>query len=151
MLSREWFLLLIILRVLNYHTLDRQFISDPRLILDFTSIFFYIWFKLCGLTPLALASWLRTITSDRTVHDNSSFSFWTRRCHMISLDGNYWEVINLLFVLPGLYLYTLKTEEILQFWRLTTCAGNWLRTITSDRTVYDNSSLSFWTRRCHMI
>ena len=26
---------------------------------------------------------------------------------------------------------------------LTTCAGNWLRTITSDRTVYSNSSRSF--------
>ena len=34
----------------------------------------------------------------------------------ISLDGNYWEVINLLFALPGLYLNILKTEEILQFW-----------------------------------
>ena len=33
---------------------------------------------------------------------------------------------------------------------LTTCAGNWLRTVTSDRTVHNNSSpsLSFRTRRC---
>ena len=31
--------------------------------------------------------------------------------------------------------------------RLTTCAGNWLRTITSDQTVYNNSSLSFRPRR----
>ena len=32
---------------------------------------------------------------------------------------------------------------------LTTCAGNWLRTITSDRTVYNNSSSFsfFWARR----
>ena len=29
---------------------------------------------------------------------------------------NYWEVINLLFILPGLYLNILKTEKILQFW-----------------------------------
>ena len=29
---------------------------------------------------------------------------------------------------------------------LTTCAGNWLRTITNDQTVYNNSSLSVWTR-----
>ena len=29
----------------------------------------------------------------------------------------------------------------------TTCADNWLRTVTSDRTVYNNSSLSFRTRR----
>ena len=28
-----------------------------------------------------------------------------------------------------------------------TCAGNWLRTITSDQTVHSNSSLSFWTRQ----
>ena len=34
----------------------------------------------------------------------------------ISLDRNYWEVINLLFVLPGLYLNILETEKILQFW-----------------------------------
>ena len=61
----------------------------------------------------------------------------------LELARNYWEVINLLFVLPGLYLNVLKTEKILQFWRLTACAGNWLRTITSDRTVHNNSSLSF--------
>ena len=31
-------------------------------------------------------------------------------------------------------------------WRsLTSYTGNWLRTITSDQTVYNNSSLSFWT------
>ena len=30
---------------------------------------------------------------------------------VISLDGNYREVINLLFALPGLYLNILKTEE----------------------------------------
>ena len=61
----------------------------------------------------------------------------------LELARNYWEVINLLFVLPGLYLNVLKTEKILQFWRLTACAGNWLRTVTSDRTVHNNSSLSF--------
>ena len=35
----------------------------------------------------------------------------------VSLDRNYWNVINLLFVLPTLfYLNILKTEEIWQFW-----------------------------------
>ena len=33
----------------------------------------------------------------------------------VLLDRNYREVINLLFVLPVLYLDILKTEEILQF------------------------------------
>ena len=35
---------------------------------------------------------------------------------------------------------------------LTACGGNWLRTITSDQIskVYDNSSLSSWTRRYDM-
>ena len=33
----------------------------------------------------------------------------------ISLDTNYQKVINLLFVLPGLYFSILKTEKILQF------------------------------------
>ena len=64
-----------------------------------------------------------------------------------SLDRNYWEAINCF----GFYLNTLKTEEMLQFWgkKFSTCVarrssvGNWLRTITSDRTVHDNSSLSF--------
>ena len=30
---------------------------------------------------------------------------------------------------------------------LITCAGNWLRTITSDRSVHNKSLSSFWTRR----
>ena len=34
----------------------------------------------------------------------------------ISLDRNYREVINLSFILPGLYLNVLETEKILQFW-----------------------------------
>ena len=38
---------------------------------------------------------------------------------MISLDRNYREVINLLFVLPGLYLNILMIEKILQFWDKT--------------------------------
>ena len=33
----------------------------------------------------------------------------------ILLDRNYLEVVNLLFVLPGLYLNTLKSVKILQF------------------------------------
>ena len=35
---------------------------------------------------------------------------------MISLDRNYRQVMNLLFVLPELYLNILETEEMLQFW-----------------------------------
>ena len=44
---------------------------------------------------------------------------------MISLDRNYEEVLNLLFVLPGLYFNILKTEGILQFWdkRFSTCVA----------------------------
>ena len=52
--------------------------------------------------------------SDQTVHNNSSLSFWTRR-YDTSLGRNYWEVINLLFVLPILfYLSTLKNITILE-------------------------------------
>ena len=47
---------------------------------------------------LTLVTGSRTITSDQTVYNNSSFLFIG-----ISLDRNYWEVINLLFVSPGLY------------------------------------------------
>ena len=86
------------------------------------------------------------------------FLFLLNSSVLISLDRNYWEVINLLFVLPELYLSILKTEKILQFLgqkilnvrgtsfqhkRLIICVGNWLRTITSDRIVYNDSSLSF--------
>ena len=55
------------------------------------------------------------ITSDQTVYNNSSLSFSFELVGMISLDRNYWEVINLLSVLPGLYFNILKTEEILEF------------------------------------
>ena len=56
-------------------------------------------------------NWLRTITSDQTVHNNSSLSFWTRR-YDITGDKDYWEVINLLLVLPILfYSNILKTEK----------------------------------------
>ena len=44
----------------------------------------------------------------------------------MSLNRNYSEIINLLFVLPfGLYLNILKTEEILQFWgkKFSTCVA----------------------------
>ena len=47
---------------------------------------------------------------------SSSLSFSSELVDMISLDRNYCDVINLLFVLPGLYLNILKTEKILQFW-----------------------------------
>ena len=47
-------------------------------------------------------------------HNNSSLSFRTRL---------YWKVINLLFVLPGLFSNILKTERMLQFWdkKFSTC------------------------------
>ena len=79
----------------------------------------------------------------------------------ISLNRNHWEVINLSSALPGLYLSIRKTEKNIaivgqnardvrgtsfQRRRLTTCAGNWLRTITSDQDAYNNSS-SFWIYR----
>ena len=61
-------------------------------------------------------NWLRTITSDRIVYDCTSLSFPLELAGITSLDRNYWDVINLLFISPGLYLNTLKTERILQFW-----------------------------------
>ena len=61
-------------------------------------------------------NWLRTITSDQTVYNNSSLPFSFKLVGIISLGTNYWEVINSLFVLPGLYLNILETETILQFW-----------------------------------
>ena len=68
-----------------------------------------------SLKTLALAGGARTITSDRIVYNNSSLSFPFKLVGMISLGRNYWQVINLLFALPGLYLNILKTEKILQF------------------------------------
>ena len=62
-------------------------------------------------------NWLRTVTSDqiriRYIFVDF-FLYWTRR--YVSLNRNYWEAMNLLTVLPGLYLNILKTEEVLQFW-----------------------------------
>ena len=63
---------------------------------------------------LALATGSRTITSDRTVYNNSSFSFSFELVGEISLDRNY-EEVNSLFVLSGLRLNILRTEEMLQF------------------------------------
>ena len=45
---------------------------------------------------------------------NNSSIYLFEFVRMISLDRNYQGVINLLFVLPGLYLNILKTEKILQ-------------------------------------
>ena len=56
---------------------------------------------LCYL-PCA-GNWLRTVTSDQTVHNNSSLHF-SFVLVSISLDRNYWLVINLLLVLSVLYL-----------------------------------------------
>ena len=43
-----------------------------------------------------------------------------------TIDRNYREVTDLLFVLPGLHLNILKTEEILQFWdkKSSTCVAS---------------------------
>ena len=54
-------------------------------------------------SPLALANWLRTITSDQTAYNNSSLSFSFELVGVIRLDRNYWQVISLLFVLPILF------------------------------------------------
>ena len=55
----------------------------------FSTFVFAIWQTCAG-------NWLRTVTSDRTVYSNSlSFEL----VGIISLDRNYREVINLLFVL----------------------------------------------------
>ena len=44
---------------------------------------------------------------------------------MIWLDRNDWKIVNLSFVLPGLYLNILITVEILQFWdkKFSTCVA----------------------------
>ena len=73
-------------------------------------------------TTTCAGNWLRTVTSDQyTINRRFLFEF----VGTISLDRNYREVINLLFVLPGLYLNILKTEKILQFWdkRFSTCVA----------------------------
>ena len=59
-------------------------------------------------------NWLRTITSDQTMC--TIIRRFLFELVGISLDRNYREAINLLFVLPGLCLNILKTEKILQFW-----------------------------------
>ena len=62
--------------------------------------------------PLALVISLRTVTSDQTKYTIIR-RFLFELISVISLDRNYYkEVINLLFVLPGLYLNILKTEKI---------------------------------------
>ena len=52
---------------------------------------------------LRWAIWLRTVTSDRTVYNNSSLSFRTRVGTISLRQKNYREVINLLFVSPILF------------------------------------------------
>ena len=69
--------------------------------------------------PRCAGNWLRTITSDRIVHNNIVAFFWNSsvyRC--IEIISNKFRtdlVVNLLFVSPGLYLniLKLKTEKIL--------------------------------------
>ena len=59
-------------------------------------------------------NWLRTITSDQTPYTIIR-RFLFELVGVISLDRHYWEVINLLFVLPILfYLSTLKNITILE-------------------------------------
>ena len=60
-------------------------------------------FDLCA-REIPAGNWVRTVTSDQTVHNNSSLSFSARRRFNISLNRIYWEVINLLYALPVLYL-----------------------------------------------
>ena len=68
---------------------------------------------------------------------------WSHSC--INLENNFHKI--------GIVLDSEETREDKGFpneignSRLTTCAGSWLRTVTSDQTVYNNSSLPFWTRR----
>ena len=92
-------------------------VYDGRMIKYICIYLYHSFFFLITLTSsiyffntnlIAPCNWLRTITSDQ--YNNSSLSFWTRQ-----YDRNYCEVINFIFVLPGLYLNILKTEQILQF------------------------------------
>ena len=108
--------------------------------------------------------WLRTITSDRTVHNNSSLSYRTRRYDIIwiSMDRNYREVINLLFASPILfYLNILKTGKILQHWdktrKCSTCVARhskrkWL---TQNQAVADyinpTSNPKVWFKKSSLI
>ena len=74
--------------------------------------------KFLLISTTCAGNWLRTVTSDRNPYTTIRrffFFFCFKLVGMISLDRNNWGVINLLFVLPGLYLNILKTEEILQF------------------------------------
>ena len=50
------------------------------------------------------------------LHNDSSVSIPFELVGMTSLDRNYREVINLLFILPGLCSNILGTEKLLQFW-----------------------------------
>ena len=86
--------------------------------------------------------WLKPYTTTRR--------FLFELVGMISLDrwllrSNNKFVICFAWLIHLIYMH--KTERILQFWEkkkildvrnksLTTCAGNWLRTITSGRTVF---------------
>ena len=61
-----------------------------------------------GVTSVSTCAgnWLRTVTSDQhRTYNNSSLSFCARPyVHHYYWDRDDWEVTNLLFVLPGLYL-----------------------------------------------
>ena len=62
-----------------------------------------------------VGNWLRTVTSDQTPYTiiRRFLSLSNTSVRYISLDRNYLKVINLLFVLPGLYLkYTQNWENI---------------------------------------
>ena len=70
----------------------------------------------CFVDHLRLANWLRTVTSDQTVYTIiRRFLFLLNRSIRYHWIRNYWKVINLLFVLPRLYLNILRTEKMLQF------------------------------------
>ena len=64
--------------------------------------FLFNLYEVADLTTRA-GDWLRTITSDQTIYTIIR-RFLSELVDTISLDRNYWEAINLLFVLPILFL-----------------------------------------------
>ena len=65
----------------------------------------------------------------------------------MSLDRNYQEVLNLLFVSPGLHFTVLKTEKILQFWgKYSPRAWHVVKRIHDDSNEWI-SALRIWNNR----
>ena len=68
--------------------------------------------------PINVRSHWTSFLGPRTITSDQASIQWFVAFFLTLVDmthRHYWEIVNLLFALPGLYSTTLKTEEMLQF------------------------------------